>query len=145
MAGEESGVTRHLLSTRSDELTSLSRDHDHVALKIYTREGNNRDELQACDTLSKGNPSHPGYGWFRTVLDLFTLMGTEGWNHHCLVQKPMWDSWRDLLCRNSAHRFRVELLKPSLKYLSLALDYLRSECKLVHTGTRGESHTVLLF
>ena len=84
-------------------------------------------------------------GCVRTVLDSFTLMGTEGGDHHCHVQKPMWDSWRDLLCRKSAHRFTVELLKPGLKYLFLALDYLHSECKLVHTGTRGESQTVLLF
>lgn len=46
----------------------------------------------------------------------------------------MWDSWRDLLLRNPTHRFTVELLKPGLKYLFLALDYLHSECKLVHTG-----------
>lgn len=46
----------------------------------------------------------------------------------------MWDSFRDLLRRNPTHRFTPELLKAGLVQIFLALDYLHTECKLVHTG-----------
>lgn len=47
----------------------------------------------------------------------------------------MWDSWRDLLLRNPTGRFSDALLKGGLQHLLRALDYLHTECKLVHTGT----------
>jgi hypothetical protein len=64
---------------------------------------------------------------------MFTIPGAGG-GHKCLVQMPMWDSFKDLLYRNSTHRFTEELLKTGLAQIFLALDYLHSECKLVHTG-----------
>jgi len=46
----------------------------------------------------------------------------------------MWESFRDLLYRNPNHRFTEDLLKSGLMQIFLALDYLHTECKLVHTG-----------
>ena len=40
-----------------------------------------------------------------------------------------------MLLRNPAGRFSDALLKGGLQHLFLALDYLHTECKLVHTGT----------
>ena len=48
----------------------------------------------------------------------------------------MWESFKDLLCRNPSHRFTEDLLKSGLMQIFLALDYLHTECKLVHTGKR---------
>lgn len=69
----------------------------------------------------------------RTALDLFTI-DMRGGHHYCLVQRPMWDSWRDLLLRNPTRRFSEALLKGGLKRLLSTLDYLHTECKLVHIG-----------
>jgi serine/threonine-protein kinase SRPK3 len=46
----------------------------------------------------------------------------------------MWDSWKDVVRWNPAGLFGEELLKAGLAKLFLALDYLHSECKIVHTG-----------
>jgi serine/threonine-protein kinase SRPK3 len=46
----------------------------------------------------------------------------------------MWDSFRDLLNRNPEHRFTKVLLRAGLSQALLAIDYLHSECRLVHTG-----------
>lgn len=46
----------------------------------------------------------------------------------------MWDSFEDILNRNPAHRLPETILKPLLAQGFLALDYLHTECKLVHTG-----------
>ncbi|OJD23476.1 hypothetical protein ACJ73_05173 [Blastomyces percursus] len=88
--------------------------------------------------LNQGNPSHPGYAHVRTVLDVFTIPRPGG-SHHCLVQKPMWESFRDLLYRNPNHRFTEDLLRVGLAQVFLALDYLHTECNLVHTDVKGDN------
>ncbi len=62
------------------------------------------------------------------------MLRGQGGEHHSLVQQPMWDSWKDLLRRNPTHRFTEELLKAGLRHVLLGLDYLHSDCKLIHTG-----------
>lgn len=69
----------------------------------------------------------------RTAVNTFTI-NSPGGDHQCLVQRPMWDSWKDLLQRNASGRFSEALLKGGLQHLLHALDYLHTECKLVHTG-----------
>lgn len=110
-----------------------NRDHDHVALKVYTRSEGSRDEFETYNSLRKANPSHPGYRHVGMALDTFTLPTSDG-VHHCLVQRPLWDSWKALLRRNPSHRFSTPLLKAGLRHVFLGLDYLHTECKLVHTG-----------
>ncbi|KGO63868.1 hypothetical protein PITC_054940 [Penicillium italicum] len=114
----------------------LARDLEgcrYVTLKLYTRDENNTEEFEVYKHLNKGNISHPGYTHVRTALDRFTIPHL-GNHHHCLVQKPMWESFRDLLYRNPTHRFTEDLLRAGLKQVFLALDYLHTECKLVHTA-----------
>jgi serine/threonine-protein kinase SRPK3 len=57
--------------------------------------------------------------------------------------KPMWDSFRDILTRNPTQRFTTEMLKTALPRIFLALDYLHTECKIVHTGRPLLFHTYL--
>jgi serine/threonine-protein kinase SRPK3 len=97
-----------------------------VALKVYTREEVNQEEFKIYQYLSRANPSHLGYPHVRTALDTFTIRRPGG-DHHCLVQKPMWESFRDLLYRNPTHRFTKDLLKAGLMQVFLALDYLHTE------------------
>lgn len=64
---------------------------------------------------------------------MFTI-ARSGRDHHYLVQKPMWDSFLDLLDRNPVHRFTDDLLKGGLAQVCLALQYMNLGCGLVHTG-----------
>jgi serine/threonine-protein kinase SRPK3 len=104
-----------------------------VTLKIYTRDGGTQEEFKIYQQLDQGSSTHPGYAHVRKALDIFTI-SRPGGDHKCLVQKPMWESFRDLLDRNPSHRFTEDLLKAGLMQVFLALDYLHTECKLVHTG-----------
>lgn len=128
--------------------TKPPREHQHVALKVYTRDVGNREEFQIYDQIRRlGSLSHPGQFHVRTASDMFKLPspyataagGTVMAEHHCLVQEPMWDSWKDLLRRNPAQRFTEALLKAGLQQLLLALDFLHTECRLVHTDIKSDN------
>ncbi|RDL34569.1 CMGC protein kinase [Venustampulla echinocandica] len=119
----------------------LARDlqkRQYVALKVYTRGDDHQEEFEVYQHLSKANPSHRGALYVRTAIDTFTVPRAGG-DHSCLVQMPMWDSFKDLLLRNPTHRFTEDLLKAGLQQVFLALDYLHTECKLVHTDIKGDN------
>ncbi|KAH1486018.1 hypothetical protein KXV64_007796 [Aspergillus fumigatus] len=112
--------------------------HQYVTLKIYTRDEDNQEEFQIYKQLNQGSRQHPGRPDIRQALDIFTIPRPGG-DHQCLVQKPMWESFRDLLYHNPNHRFSEDLLKAGLMQIFLALDYLHTECKLVHTDIKSDN------
>ncbi|KAE8146490.1 kinase-like domain-containing protein [Aspergillus avenaceus] len=119
----------------------LARDldgHRYVTLKIYTRDEDNQEEFQIYEQLNQGSSWHPGHAHIRKALDIFTIPSSGGY-HPCLVQDPMWESFRDLLFRNPNHRFTEDLLKSGLMQIFLALDYLDTECKFVHTDIKSDN------
>ncbi|KAF2130651.1 CMGC protein kinase [Dothidotthia symphoricarpi CBS 119687] len=119
----------------------LARDlqrSTYASLKVFTRERTDQEELNIYKALNDGNTSHPGRRHVRTALDVFTIPRPGG-DHQCLVQKPMWDSFRDLLNRNPTHRFTKVMLQAGLSRVFLALDYLHTECKIVHTDIKADN------
>ncbi|KAM5359202.1 hypothetical protein ACJZ2D_014664 [Fusarium nematophilum] len=120
----------------------LARDlqeHRFVTLKIFTRESSNDAEYATHQhMIDRAKPSHEGFPFVRTALEALTVKHS-GSEHFCLVQKPMWDSFRDLLYRNPMHRFTADLLRVGLSQVFLALDYLHTECKLVHTDIKADN------
>lgn len=110
-----------------------TRGHEYVTLKIYSRDEDIEEVLRIYKQLDQESSGHAGHAHIRKALDIFTIPRSGG-DHPCFVQRPMWESFRDLLYRNANHRFPEELLKSGLTQIFLALDYLHTECKLVHTG-----------
>ncbi|KAK7421589.1 hypothetical protein QQX98_002056 [Neonectria punicea] len=120
--------------------------HDHVALKVYTRDQGSQDEFRFLDTIRKANPSHPGYPHVRTPLDIFEL-SRPGGDHYCLVQRPMWDSWKDLLRRNSSGYLKADNILQDIADQSILEAFTKSELaspsvrKFVGDATIYESRT----
>lgn len=94
-----------------------------MSLKIYKRQEADWEEFEVYKRLNQGNSSHPGHGHVRKALGMLTIPRVGG-DHYCLVQRPTWESFGDLLHRNPSHRFTEELLKAGLMQVFLALGYL---------------------
>lgn len=101
--------------------------------KYLQNDGQETDEIAIYNHISQGNKSILGYRYVRTALDSFELVNRGG-KHPCLVHEPLWDSIRTLLERRGRDRLTEDLLRVNLERLILALDYLHTDRKLIHTG-----------
>lgn len=91
-----------------------------------------RRELVAYGRLSQVASTHPGQGVIRALLDTFELSGPDG-RHQCLLQPPMHISLFEMRQMNK-EPLPAQLLKLTLRRLLLALDFLHTEAKMIHTG-----------
>ncbi|KAL4959021.1 kinase-like domain-containing protein [Aspergillus stella-maris] len=85
--------------------------------------------------------SHPGHDAIRSLTDHFDIDGTEH-KHRCFVHQPLFESVWVFLHRNPIGRLPVPVLAVTLKRLFQALDYLHTNCRVIHTDI---SATNLLF
>ena len=116
----------------------------HVALKVFITSAamgkQLDDELNMYKRLEKGSKKHPGRDAVRSLHDTFDIDGPHG-QHRCLVHPPLWESVLTFLQRNPVRRLPTPVLAFVLKRLFLALDYLHTECKVIHTGLCSAHHT----
>ncbi|KAB5578690.1 serine threonine protein kinase, CMGC group [Coniochaeta sp. 2T2.1] len=118
----------------------LARDLNgrrHVALKLFITSqamGQQLDnELTMYKRISSFSTAHPGRGAIRGLLDSFDVTGPDG-SHRCLVHPPLWESIITFLDRNPVRRLPAPVLAIVLLRLFQALDFLHTECKVIHTG-----------
>lgn len=99
-------------------------------------------EIDAYQRMSATKSSHRGRKYVRKMLDSFTVE-KNGNDHYCLVHQPLWDSLLGFQRRVLNGRLTESLLKLSLQYVLRALDYLHTECHIIHTGTVNPSQIVI--
>lgn len=92
-------------------------------------------ELNISQHLAKTNPSHEGFLFVRTTIDNFELASLHG-THTCLVFEPMREPLWLFQKRCENCKFPLRLLKGYMEFLLKGLDYLHSECHIIHTGNR---------
>ncbi|PLB53826.1 kinase-like protein [Aspergillus steynii IBT 23096] len=123
----------------------LARDmhyRRYVTLKIYTTSKSMGpqldDELNMYTRIARGSNRHPGRDAVRSLLDSFDADGPED-QHRCLVHPPLWESVWAFLHRNPVRRLPKPVLAFVLLRLFLGLDYLHSECRIVHTDLKADN------
>ncbi|KAI0975281.1 serine threonine protein kinase, CMGC group [Xylaria arbuscula] len=123
----------------------LARDlggRRHVVLKLYIHSasmGEQLDnELKMYRRISKCSANHPGRKAVREQLDSFEIHGPDG-EHRCLVHPPLWESALDFLNRNPVRRLPKPVLAVILQRLFLALDFLHTECQIIHTDIKADN------
>ncbi|KAI5861451.1 serine threonine protein kinase, CMGC group [Durotheca rogersii] len=123
----------------------LARDLEgrrHVAVKLFVHSksmGEQLDrELTMYKRISAFSAKHPGRGAVRELLDSFDVTGPDG-SHRCLVHPPLWESVLTFLHRNPVRRLPVPVLAFTLRRLFLALDFLHTECQIIHTDIKADN------
>jgi serine/threonine-protein kinase SRPK3 len=70
------------------------------------------------------------------LLDSFNVNGSNGQQYQCLVHPPLWESILDIRHRNPVQKLPEPVLAFVLKRLFQALDFLHTECHVVHTDIK---------
>lgn len=96
------------------------------------------DELQMYKHIERGSKNHPGHSTVRSLLDSFNVNGPKD-KHQYLIHPPLWDSVLTFLHHNPEQRLPTPVLAFVLKRLFLALNYLHTECQIIHTGIYSNS------
>ncbi|EEY16285.1 serine/threonine-protein kinase SRPK3 [Verticillium alfalfae VaMs.102] len=123
----------------------LARDLEgcrHVALKLFIHSqsmGEQLDrEVSIYRRISNASSTHPGRGAVRELLDSFDIAGPEG-SHRCLVHPPLWENLLTFLHRNPVGRLPVPVLAFTLRRMFQALDFLHTDCQVVHTDIKADN------
>lgn len=108
-----------------------------MALKIINSNSADdaRHEKEIESHITQQNPGHRGRVILRTCLDDVEITGPEG-RHICLVYEPMREPLWILQRRFVDRRIPLPIAKAYIYFLLAGLDYLHSECKVVHSGKR---------
>ncbi|KAJ4387393.1 hypothetical protein N0V93_007984 [Gnomoniopsis smithogilvyi] len=114
----------------------------HVTLKLFINSkamGDQLDnEISMYKRIEAGPKNHVGRSAVRSMLDSFNIDGPDG-QHRCLVHPPLWESVLDFLHRNPVRRLPAPVLAFILQRTFQALDYLHSECQIIHTDIKASN------
>ncbi|PQK17463.1 hypothetical protein BB8028_0007g06580 [Beauveria bassiana] len=120
----------------------------YVALKmnaVNRRSGQNtaENELAMLKHISSVNKNHQGWNFVRRLSGSFTIDGAIG-THLCLVLEPLREPlW--LYCRRFVGGvIPVDVLKIIMQMILHGLDYLHSECQVIHTDLKPDNILVKL-
>jgi hypothetical protein len=120
-----------------DSLTRYNSYCRYVTLKDFIKSTSMGqqldDELKMYQRMERGSRTHPGRKAVRSLLDSFEVDGPDE-KHRCLVHPPLWESVLTFLHRNPVRRLPKPVLAFVLRRLFLALDFLHTECQIIHTG-----------
>ncbi|KAF2452957.1 kinase domain protein [Lineolata rhizophorae] len=86
----------------------------------------------------QANPSHEGFRFVRAAIDHFEITGPQG-AHPCLVYDSMREIFRLFQRRVPDGKIPEPLPKLLLQHILLGLDYLHSECSIVHTDIKQDN------
>lgn len=122
-------------SLRTVDLFLYFSGHRYVTLKVFVtshRQALNEEKVyQHLSCIKTDNACADG---IRSLLDSFKLPGESG-NHQCLIHEPLGLTLRDIRELSDGEKVSDDLLKPFIRYLLGALDFLHTEAKVVHTGS----------
>ncbi|RMJ14693.1 hypothetical protein CDV36_005596 [Fusarium kuroshium] len=115
----------------------------YVAIKVNASNHPSRrvppeNEVDIMEHISRVNPQHKGWHFVRKLSDSFSVSGASG-SHACLVlealREPLWLYRR----RYTGNVIPPEILKILVQMILHALDYLHTECQIIHTDLKPDN------
>ncbi|KAK2861261.1 hypothetical protein FQN49_004383 [Arthroderma sp. PD_2] len=122
----------------------LCRDlmgHGYVTLKVYANISRANRELLIYKHLETKESKHAGRQCVRMLLDSFEVTGPHG-KHTCLIHQPLGMSLYELKMRAKGKVFSKDVLRPAIRQLLAAVDYLHKEAHIIHTDL--QPHNLLM-
>ncbi|KAF3760061.1 hypothetical protein M406DRAFT_270107, partial [Cryphonectria parasitica EP155] len=105
----------------------------YVCIKIIALNIDPNREIQAMRRINDADSSHEGLPFIRKHIDEFQLHGPKE-VHLCFVSSPMRETLFRLQKRLSRRRLPLLIFKLFTFCLLLAINFLHTECRLIHTG-----------
>lgn len=120
-------------------MTRYTRTNKYAALESYAHDLLADDEIDNETAIytnlgTMGNPGNPGKLYVRTIQASFLVISKAGNSHRCLVHEVLSNDILNLRCVHSDRELPEIMQRQFLIHLLLALDFLRSECHIIHTG-----------
>ena len=108
-----------------------------MTLKITTSNPNYGDtvlhELEINKRLTE-DPSLTGFAFVRAAFDDFIAISPNGAAHLCLVFEAMREPLSQFQHRLVGDVIPPQLLKVYVEFMLQGLEYLHSDCQVIHTG-----------
>ncbi|WRT68222.1 uncharacterized protein IL334_005198 [Kwoniella shivajii] len=123
----------------------LARDNNtkrHVALKVVKSDGHYTetalDEIQLLQRVVNSSQTHAGRCHVVGLVDNFRHTGPNG-SHVCMVFEVLGENLLGLIKRYQHRGVPQHIVKQIAKQVLLGLDYLHSECRIIHTDLKPEN------
>jgi serine/threonine-protein kinase SRPK3 len=120
-------------------MSSINR---HVALKVVKSDNHYTetalDEIQLLNKLRTSSPTHPGREHTVQLLDDFRHEGENG-SHVCMVFEVLGENLLGLIKRYQHRGVPQHIVKQITKQVLMGLDYLHTECGIIHTDLKPEN------
>ncbi|KAL5339932.1 kinase-like protein [Aspergillus crustosus] len=109
-------------------------ENRHLVLKVHVRSRRNLPEIEISKHLKAIQGNHGGERFVRLVLDSFKVTGPHG-VHPCLLYPLAGIDIHDYADCLEGSSLTVELIRPALRFLIIALDYLH-RANVIHTDVQ---------
>lgn len=123
-----------------DLRTSTKCLSNYVSIKVTVTNDEDKEicdnELERLIHITHANRGHSGYYAVRTLLEHYFIHGPAG-EHLCLVFEPLRDSLFTLKHHWPDHKVPAKVLKVVAKVMLQALNYLHTQCHIIHGGKRS--------
>jgi serine/threonine-protein kinase SRPK3 len=118
-----------------------SGNRKYVTVKINVNtltEDFQKGRREIAEKLYSANPKHPGYSHVRFMLSTFKVRGKHG-DHLCIVYDVLREPIDECMLKFPGRRFNNQRLRILLPALLQGLDYLHTDCRVVHTDLKADN------
>ncbi|ETI29035.1 hypothetical protein G647_01488 [Cladophialophora carrionii CBS 160.54] len=135
------GMTATVWLAKDLHADGQSGNRKYVTIKINVNtlgEDFQKGRRAIAEKLFSANPQHPGYAHVRFMLDTFRVNGKYG-DHLCIVYDVLREPIDLCMKKFPGSRFSCGKLRVLLPALLKGLDYMHSECHVVHTDLKPDN------
>jgi serine/threonine-protein kinase SRPK3 len=123
-------------------LKTNCRTQRHVALKVVKSDGHYTetalDEIQLLQRVVSSSQMNPGRCHVVGLVDDFRHTGPNG-SHVCMVFEVLGENLLGLIKRYQHRGVPQHIVKQIAKQILLGLDYLHTDCRIIHTDLKPEN------